>query len=107
MVDVGILHKGQRNSIKKEIKRSPSYYEGHRNSHLEVSSKEVSPEDALKALLEEESKIESQIEEEIEAFIKKTNLEMDKEQEDIRKSYEEDIRGFEGKPNINLFRNGR
>lgn len=90
----------QRSSIKKDthMRRVSSINESNNKfQHSEAVKSEISPEEALKALLEEELKIDQQIDEEIEAFIEKTNIEMNKEQEDIRKSYEEDIRGFEGR----------
>lgn len=53
------------------------------------------------ALLEEEQDDDKLMEKEIEAFIEKNTLEMEKEMEEIRNSYKEDIQGFLGKWNIN------
>ena len=57
----------------------------------------TSPEAALLALLEEEENESAKQEEEIEAFITKNNLEMEKALDEVRESYKEDIEGFEGK----------
>lgn len=56
-----------------------------------------SPEEALLALLEEESSDQKKMEEEIEDFIKKNNSEMEKALQEVRESYKADIEGFEGK----------
>jgi hypothetical protein len=57
----------------------------------------TSPEAALLALLEEEENESAKQDEEIEAFITKNNLEMEKALQEVRDSYKEDIEGFEGK----------
>lgn len=70
--------------------------------------KSESPEVALLALLEEEKNEQKKMEEEIDAFIKKNNEEMEKALNEVKDSYKDDIAGFEGKliNNIIIIRNG-
>lgn len=59
------------------------------------------PQSALEALIEEETRLEAEMNQEIDSAFKRSYESMEKEIEDIKKSYANDIANFEGNLSLN------